>query len=95
MHSHESWSLSPEELEIWDRLYRIKESDGIKEPVLPQAQFETIENLEETPVSAMECFLWHGAWRMLEITELTLGLEEVCDKNAFLRFTRGFLRLGI
>lgn len=57
MHSHESWSLSPEELEIWDRLYRIKESDGIKEPVLPQAQFETIENLEETPVSAMECFL--------------------------------------
>ncbi|NXP10357.1 FANCM protein, partial [Thinocorus orbignyianus] len=47
IHSRESWSLSPEEFEIWDRLYRIKESDGVKEPVLPQTQFETLENLEE------------------------------------------------
>ncbi|NWW97224.1 FANCM protein, partial [Rhynochetos jubatus] len=43
---HENWSLSPEEFEVWDRLYRIKESDGIKEPTLPQIQFETLENLE-------------------------------------------------
>ncbi|KAM4666287.1 Fanconi anemia group M protein isoform 2-T2 [Amazona ochrocephala] len=49
MHCHENWSLSSEEFEIWDRLYRIKESDGIKEPVLPQVQFETLENLEEIP----------------------------------------------
>ncbi|NWW67111.1 FANCM protein, partial [Ifrita kowaldi] len=63
MHSHESWSLSPEELEIWDRLYRIKESDGIKEPVLPQAQFETIENLEETPKPQ------EGAARELSLSE--------------------------
>ncbi|KFP96897.1 Fanconi anemia group M protein, partial [Leptosomus discolor] len=48
-HRHENWSLSPEEFEIWDRLYRIKESDGVKEPVLPQIRFETLENLEETP----------------------------------------------
>ncbi|XP_074960503.1 Fanconi anemia group M protein [Phalacrocorax aristotelis] len=47
IHRHENWSLSPEEFEIWDRLYRIKESDGVKEPVLPQIQFETLENLEE------------------------------------------------
>ncbi|NXS73643.1 FANCM protein, partial [Pandion haliaetus] len=46
-HCHESWSLSPEEYEIWDRLYRIKESDGVKEPILPQVPFETLENLEE------------------------------------------------
>uniref|UniRef100_A0A8C6NE96 ATP-dependent RNA helicase FANCM n=1 Tax=Melopsittacus undulatus TaxID=13146 RepID=A0A8C6NE96_MELUD len=46
---NENWSLSSEEFEIWDRLYRIKESDGIKEPVLPQVQFETLENLEEIP----------------------------------------------
>ncbi|XP_009977227.1 PREDICTED: LOW QUALITY PROTEIN: Fanconi anemia group M protein, partial [Tauraco erythrolophus] len=46
-HSHENWSLSPEEFEIWDRLYRIKESDGVKEPILPQIRFETLENLEE------------------------------------------------
>ncbi|NWX16912.1 FANCM protein, partial [Aegotheles bennettii] len=44
---HENWSLLPEEFEIWDRLYRIKESDGVKEPILPQVQFETLENLEE------------------------------------------------
>ncbi|NXX56414.1 FANCM protein, partial [Scopus umbretta] len=44
---NENWSLSPEEFEIWDRLYRIKESDGVKEPILPQIQFETLENLEE------------------------------------------------
>lgn len=77
MNSHESWSLSPEEFEIWDRLYRIKESDGIKEPVLPRVQFETLENLEETPVSSMQCLLWHEAWRMLEIAELALDLKEV------------------
>ncbi|XP_064572068.1 Fanconi anemia group M protein isoform X2 [Zonotrichia leucophrys gambelii] len=59
--SHESWSLSPEEFEIWDRLYRIKESDGIKEPVLPRVQFETLENLEETPKE--------GAARELSLTE--------------------------
>ncbi|XP_075360128.1 Fanconi anemia group M protein [Mycteria americana] len=44
---HKNWSLSPEEFEIWDRLYRIKESDGVKEPILPQVPFETLENLEE------------------------------------------------
>ncbi|KFP29953.1 Fanconi anemia group M protein, partial [Colius striatus] len=44
---HENWSLSPEEFEVWDRLYRIKESDGIKEPILPQIHFESLENLEE------------------------------------------------
>ncbi|KFQ62303.1 Fanconi anemia group M protein, partial [Pelecanus crispus] len=47
IHCHENWSLSPEEFEIWDRLYRIKENDGVKEPILPQIQFETLENLEE------------------------------------------------
>lgn len=51
IHGHESWSLSPEEYEIWDRLYRIKESDGVKELILPQVPFETLENLEEISVS--------------------------------------------
>nr|XP_054491764.1 Fanconi anemia group M protein [Agelaius phoeniceus] len=61
--SHESWSLSPEEFEIWDRLYRIKESDGIKEPVLPRVQFETLEKLEETPKAE------EGAARELSLSE--------------------------
>ncbi|XP_021258717.1 Fanconi anemia group M protein isoform X2 [Numida meleagris] len=51
---HENWFLSPEEYEIWDRLYRLKESDGVKEPVLPQTRFETLENLDETSKSEEE-----------------------------------------
>ncbi|NXB90595.1 FANCM protein, partial [Vidua chalybeata] len=66
MNSHESWSLSPEEFEIWDRLYRIKESDGIKEPVLPRVQFETLENLEETPKPE------EGAARELSLSEWSI-----------------------
>ncbi|NWU98325.1 FANCM protein, partial [Upupa epops] len=45
----ETWSLSPEEFEIWDRLYRIKEGDGVKDPVLPRVRFETLENVEGVP----------------------------------------------
>ncbi|RMB98474.1 hypothetical protein DUI87_24688 [Hirundo rustica rustica] len=63
VNSHESWSLSPEEFEIWDRLYRIKEGDGIKEPVLPRVRFETLENLEETPKPR------EGAARELSLSE--------------------------
>ncbi|XP_027761523.1 Fanconi anemia group M protein [Empidonax traillii] len=66
--SHENWSLSPEEYEIWDRLYRIKESDGIKEPVLPQTQFATLENLEEIPEKEQE----QGAVRLLSLCEWSL-----------------------
>ncbi|NXA72839.1 FANCM protein, partial [Thryothorus ludovicianus] len=66
MNSHKSWSLSPEEFEIWDRLYRIKEGDGIKEPILPRAQFETLENLEETPEPE------EGAARELSLCEWSL-----------------------
>ncbi|KAI1237430.1 hypothetical protein IHE44_0013503 [Lamprotornis superbus] len=69
-HSHESWSLSPEEFEIWDRLYRIKESDGIKEPVLPRVQFETLENLEETPFGLQRP--QEGAARELSLSEWSI-----------------------
>ncbi|XP_010710473.1 Fanconi anemia group M protein isoform X1 [Meleagris gallopavo] len=48
MHCQENWSLSPEEFEIWDRLYRLKENDGVKQPILPHTRFETLENLDET-----------------------------------------------
>ncbi|XP_016154437.1 PREDICTED: Fanconi anemia group M protein, partial [Ficedula albicollis] len=70
MNSHESWSLSPEEFEIWDRLYRIKESDGIKEPVLPRVQFETLENLEEAPFALQRP--QRGAARELSLCEWSL-----------------------
>ncbi|XP_064278826.1 Fanconi anemia group M protein isoform X7 [Passer domesticus] len=70
MNSHGSWCLSPEEFEIWDRLYRIKESDGIKEPVLPRVQFETLENLEETPFPLQKPE--EGAARELSLSEWSI-----------------------
>ncbi|XP_009999505.1 PREDICTED: Fanconi anemia group M protein [Chaetura pelagica] len=61
-HCHESWCLSPEEFEIWDRLYRIKESDGAKAPILPRSRFETLEDLEEIPVKEAVCELSLSEW---------------------------------
>lgn len=60
---HENWFLTSEEYEVWNRLYRLKESDGLKEPVLPRVHFETLENLEEAAVSStlMQCPLW--SWK--------------------------------
>ncbi|XP_058695831.1 Fanconi anemia group M protein isoform X2 [Poecile atricapillus] len=82
MSSHESWSLSPEEFEIWDRLYRIKESDGIKEPVLPPVQFETLENLQETPKpqegAALELSL--SEWRIWQNQPLPTSLVDHSDR---------------
>ncbi|NXD30352.1 FANCM protein, partial [Spelaeornis formosus] len=66
LNSPESWSLSPEEFEIWDRLYRIKESDEIKEPVLPRVRFETLESLEEAPEPR------EGAARELSLSEWSI-----------------------
>ncbi|XP_014112912.1 PREDICTED: Fanconi anemia group M protein [Pseudopodoces humilis] len=86
MSSHESWALSPEEFEIWDRLYRIKESDGIKEPVLPPVQFETLENLQETPFplqkpeegAALELSL--SEWRIWQNQPLPTSLVDHSDR---------------
>ncbi|NXH18248.1 FANCM protein, partial [Bucco capensis] len=60
---HQNWALSPEEFETWDRLYRIKESDGVKQPVLPQTCFETLENPEEISQAGGE------AWQELSLCE--------------------------
>ncbi|XP_075782236.1 Fanconi anemia group M protein isoform X2 [Pelodiscus sinensis] len=52
--SHENWCLTSEEFEEWSRLYKLKESDGVKEPILPQSHFETLENMEEIAASQAE-----------------------------------------
>ncbi|NXM41577.1 FANCM protein, partial [Gymnorhina tibicen] len=87
-HSHESWSLSPEELEIWDRLYRIKESDGIKEPALPQVPFETIENLEETPKPK------EGAARELSLSEWSIWQSQALPTSLVEHSDRCLLFIG-
>ncbi|XP_057882917.1 Fanconi anemia group M protein isoform X1 [Melospiza georgiana] len=84
--SHESWSLSPEEFEIWDRLYRIKESDGIKEPVLPRVQFETLENLEETPKEGAAQELSLSEWSVWQNQALPTSLVDHSDRcHLFIR----------
>ncbi|XP_043371877.1 Fanconi anemia group M protein isoform X3 [Dermochelys coriacea] len=52
--SRENWFLTSEEFEVWNSLYKLKESDGVKEPILSQSHFETLENMEEIAVSRVE-----------------------------------------
>ncbi|KAM8808011.1 Fanconi anemia group M protein [Eudromia elegans] len=100
-HSHENWSLSSEEFEIWDRIYRLKESDGVKELKLPQIQFETIENLEEMPkpkeegtreLSLCEWRIWQNRpfpTFMVEHSDRCRGFISVMELIELLRHEKG------
>uniref|UniRef100_A0A2K5Z5I2 FA complementation group M n=1 Tax=Mandrillus leucophaeus TaxID=9568 RepID=A0A2K5Z5I2_MANLE len=43
------WFLSEEEFKLWNRLYRLRDSDEIKEITLPQIQFSSLQNEENKP----------------------------------------------
>lgn len=43
------WLLSEEEFKLWNRLYRLKDSDEVKAVTFPQSQFLSLE--ENRPVS--------------------------------------------
>ncbi|KAM9646182.1 Fanconi anemia group M protein isoform 1-T1 [Trichechus inunguis] len=45
-HSKKDWSLSEEEFRLWNRLYRLRDSDEIKEITLPQVHFPSLQNEE-------------------------------------------------
>ncbi|XP_009892224.1 PREDICTED: Fanconi anemia group M protein [Charadrius vociferus] len=77
---HENWSLSPEEFEIWERLYRIKESDGVKEPILPQIQFETLENLEEKREEEATHELSLSEWRIWQNRPFPTSMVDHSDR---------------
>ncbi|XP_066197441.1 Fanconi anemia group M protein [Saccopteryx leptura] len=47
--SKKNWSLSEEEFKLWNRLYRLRNSDKIKEITLPQVQFLSLQNKENKP----------------------------------------------
>ncbi|XP_012579872.1 PREDICTED: Fanconi anemia group M protein isoform X2 [Condylura cristata] len=47
--SKKDWLLSEEEFKLWNRLYRLRESDEIKGITLPQVQFLSFQNEENTP----------------------------------------------
>ncbi|XP_053512811.1 Fanconi anemia group M protein [Artibeus jamaicensis] len=44
--SKKDWFLSEEEFKLWNRLYRLRDSDEIKEITLPQVQFLSLQNEE-------------------------------------------------
>nr|XP_056707058.1 Fanconi anemia group M protein [Euleptes europaea] len=52
--SSEGWCLTAEEFEVWNRSYRVKAEDGIKQPVMPQSSFETLKDGEEKRDSRAE-----------------------------------------
>ncbi|XP_072485366.1 Fanconi anemia group M protein isoform X2 [Notamacropus eugenii] len=45
--SKEPWSLTEEEFRLWNRLYRLRESDEVKEIILPKAKFESLQDEED------------------------------------------------
>ncbi|XP_045144045.1 Fanconi anemia group M protein [Echinops telfairi] len=47
--SKQDWFLSEEEFQLWNRLYRLKDSDEIKAITLPQAYFSSLGNEELSP----------------------------------------------
>lgn len=47
--SKKDWFLSAEEFKLWNRRYRLRDTDEIKEITLPQVQFLSLENEENTP----------------------------------------------
>ncbi|XP_076982966.1 Fanconi anemia group M protein isoform X2 [Tamandua tetradactyla] len=46
--SKKDWSLSEEEFKLWNKLYRLRDSDEIKEITLPQIQFLSLQNEENS-----------------------------------------------
>uniref|UniRef100_A0A8C5W1F0 RNA helicase n=1 Tax=Microcebus murinus TaxID=30608 RepID=A0A8C5W1F0_MICMU len=44
--SKKDWFLSEEEFKLWNRLYRLRGNDEIKEIILPQVQFPSLQNEE-------------------------------------------------
>ncbi|XP_053451315.1 Fanconi anemia group M protein isoform X2 [Nycticebus coucang] len=48
--SKKDWFLSEEEYKIWNRLYRLKDSDEIKEITLPEVQFLSLQSEESRPI---------------------------------------------
>lgn len=49
--SKKDWFLSTEEFKLWNKLYRLRDTDEIKEITLPPVKFLSLENEEDRPVS--------------------------------------------
>ncbi|XP_067593013.1 Fanconi anemia group M protein isoform X1 [Pseudorca crassidens] len=47
--SKNDWFLSEEEFKLWNRRYRLRDTDEIKEITLPQVQFLSLQNEENRP----------------------------------------------
>ncbi|XP_003480507.1 Fanconi anemia group M protein isoform X1 [Sus scrofa] len=52
-HLKKDWFLSKEEFQLWSRRYRLRDSDEIKEIVLPQVQFLSLQSEENRPTQEL------------------------------------------
>nr|XP_028572980.1 Fanconi anemia group M protein-like [Podarcis muralis] len=77
----EAWCLTAEEFERWDRLYKIKAGDGIRNPVLPRSHFETLEDEETRDSQAKEVHVLSlTEWRLWQNRPFPTHLVDHSDR---------------
>lgn len=78
----EDWSLTTEELEAWNTLYRIQESDGIQEVTMPRTCFETFSDVEQKPESDTKDFheISLSEWRLWQNQPLPTHLVDHSER---------------
>ncbi|CAI5764915.1 Fanconi anemia group M protein isoform X1 [Podarcis lilfordi] len=77
----EAWCLTAEEFERWNRLYKIKAGDGIRNPVLPRSHFETLEDEETRDSQAKEVHVLSlTEWRLWQNRPFPTHLVDHSDR---------------
>ncbi|EHB13019.1 Fanconi anemia group M protein [Heterocephalus glaber] len=65
--SNKDWFLSEEEFKLWNRLYRLRNSDKIKEITLPRVHFPSLQEEENGPIQKPTTGIHElslGEWRV-------------------------------
>nr|XP_034991434.1 Fanconi anemia group M protein isoform X1 [Zootoca vivipara] len=77
----EAWCLTAEEFERWNRLYKIKAGDGIRNPVMPRSHFETLEDEEKRDSHAKEVHVLSlTEWRLWQNRPFPTHLVDHSDR---------------
>uniref|UniRef100_G3SN12 RNA helicase n=1 Tax=Loxodonta africana TaxID=9785 RepID=G3SN12_LOXAF len=81
--SKKDWSLSEEEFKLWNRLYRLRDGDEIKEITLPQVHFPSLQNKElrsaqEPAIGIHQLSL--SEWRVWQDHPLPIHLVDHSDR---------------
>ncbi|XP_015282137.1 PREDICTED: Fanconi anemia group M protein [Gekko japonicus] len=76
----ESWYLTAEEFEVWNRSYRVKAEDGLKQPVMPPSSFETLEDGEKKTQAGEVRELSLTEWRLWQNRPVPTHLVDHSDR---------------